>query len=177
MRSAAEHIKVGGAFCPLSTRFGHGRPIAVTAKWSQSALMVRTFRWPIIFAAALAGCATPSAYSDEQRFSGWMMFRGEVMLFSTRQDYLDANNRRGWCNAEGQCESRIHCISGVLAGAQRNLRAWDGQRVIVTGRVVNYESLPDDGEPILPRKLLAGKVVPNFCLRKDVMLIKTVKRA
>src|SRR6185369_8202012 len=28
MRSAAEHIKVGGAFCPLSTLLGRHRPIA-----------------------------------------------------------------------------------------------------------------------------------------------------
>jgi hypothetical protein len=46
--------------------------------------------------------------------------------------------------------------------------------VVITGKLVNYESLPNDGEPILPRKVLADKIVPNFCLRDEVILITDV---
>ena len=127
--------------------------------------------------ASLVGCATPVRDVSQQRFAGWMKFRGEVMLFDTRENYLDSVTRRGWCNSSGECESRIRCISGVLAGKYRDLRSWDGQRVIVTGQIVAYGTLPDDGEPILPTKVLAGKIVPNFCLRDEVILITDIRRA
>jgi len=139
--------------------------------------MGRIFPWPIFCVAAFLGCATPDGVSPQQRFAGWMKYRGEVMLFSTQEDYVDSITKRGWCNSDGQCQSRIRCISGVLAGKDRDLRSWDGTRVIVTGRLVNYKSLSEEDVPVLRRKMLANKVISNFCLRDQVILITSVRPA
>jgi hypothetical protein len=133
-----------------------------------------------IVAISLLGCASVPDTAGQQRFTGWMMYRGELMLFSTRADYLIGSDsqRRSECNSDGECRSRILCISGVFEGqVPLNLRARDGERVTVTGRLLSYRELPAEDTPVLPRKLLAGKVVSNFCLRDEVILISSLAPA
>ena len=100
------------------------------------------------------------------------------MLFSSRNDYLDAITRRNWCNNKGVCQSRIRCISGVFAGkVPPNIQRLEGQRVVLTGRLINYWSLSEEDAPFLRRKVVANKIVSNFCLRDEVILIYGFKPA
>lgn len=137
--------------------------------------MTRTLLWPVM--AALLGCVGPAANnSKQQQFSGWMMFRGELMLFPTWRDYATGAdpNRRTTCSRDGSCVTHMNCISGVFAGeTPPNMRAHDGERVKVTGQLVSYRNLPEV-DPPLPRKVLAHKVVSNFCFGDKVMLITSV---
>ena len=120
-------------------------------------------------ALVLLGCATPASLDPKHRFEGWLKYRGEVMLFNTQADYLASTKPRPGASPR--------CVSGVLAGNDRNLRPWDGRRVIITGRLVNYESLKDENRVVIPRKMLARKIISNFCLRDQIILITSLRRA
>lgn len=49
--------------------------------------------------------------------------------------------------------------------------------MIITGRLVNYESLKDENRVVIPRKMLARKIISNFCLRDQIILITSLRRA
>jgi hypothetical protein len=103
-----------------------------------------------------------------------MIYRGEVMLFDNLRQAIDPASR-SHC-IDGNCQSQVRCISGVFVGATPpNLRALDGRHVTVRGKVIDYRSLPNEQTAVLPRKLLAGKIVSNFCLRDEVLLITSLR--
>lgn len=76
-----------------------------------------------------------------------------------------------------QTRSRFpDCISGVFKDqATQQLSQFNGKRVIVTGQLFRYESLDDEDAPLLQRKVLAGSVIPNFCLGDNVLLISQIE--
>lgn len=66
-----------------------------------------------------------------------------------------------------------HCISGVFANqAALDLSSFDGKVVNVSGTLLKYADLKLEDSPVLPRKILAGSVIPNFCFGNNVLLIK-----
>ncbi len=100
-----------------------------------------------------------------------MRYRNELMLFQRHDDYLAPLKP---CLAGTLCKNPI-CISGVYAGeAPPGQSNYNGEHVIVTGRLVSYRSLRDEDFPVIPRKLLEGKVVMNYCLRDKIIVISAV---
>ena len=96
------------------------------------------------------------------QLTGWAKLKGELMIYSDRES-LDTASKFP------------HCISGVFSNqAERNLSAYDGKRVRITGMLYVYGDLPDEQRPLLQRKMLGNSVIPNFCFGTNVILIKTI---
>lgn len=125
---------------------------------------------------ALASCASvqtraPSEFSAQVKgegdveLRGWLILRGEVMLFSTREAMRLKLNYPD-------------CISGVFSDhIAQDLSQFDGKRVIVTGRLYRYDTLDEEEAPVLKRRVLSGSVIPNFCFGDNVLLIKHIEVA
>jgi len=68
------------------------------------------------------------------------------------------------------------CISGVFSDQyQRDLSAYDGKHVNVTGKLFVYSDLPDEDRPAIPRKMLSDSIIINWCFGQNVLLIKGIK--
>lgn len=124
----------------------------------------------------LTGCATANASGVRpQRFTGWLFYRHEMMLFQTRRDYLAFAERH--CDAGQKC-GRPLCISGIFADeAPSDIEKLNGMRVTLTGRLISYRSLSHEHTPLLPRKVFGRTVVMDYCLRDDIILATTVAPA
>lgn len=130
----------------------------------------------MLAASTSASCASSQALAPaefttqvkgtgEVSLTGWLRLRGEVMLFASRE----------------AMRAKRHypdCISGVFKDqATQKLSRFDGNKVVISGQLVRFESLGDEDASILQRKVLAGSVIPNFCFGENVLLIKKIKRA
>lgn len=94
-----------------------------------------------------------------------------MMLFKDRKDYLAFKEP---CLAGQVCERPV-CISGIFAGdPPLGLSNHNGERVTVKGRLISYRSLPYEDAPFLRRKIYADRVVMDYCLRDEVILITSV---
>ncbi len=123
----------------------------------------------------MAGCMSHRLNSSNATFAdkvsgsgtveltGWAKLYGELDIYADRES-LDRKLRFP------------NCISGVFSDQEeRELAAYDGKQVTVTGELFRYSDLPDEDRPVLPRKTLAGSVIPNWCYGSNVLLIKTIK--
>ena len=122
----------------------------------------------LLGASALLSCAQPSfllAGTSSQGVTtlrGWARVRGELDLFKTR--------------APKGAPAAGNCISGVFEHHRPELiKRFDGKYVEVTGKLYEYESLPFEETPILPRRMLGDSVIPNFCFGDHVIAIKKVR--
>ena len=113
--------------------------------------------------------AVSATFADKIRgngtvtLTGWAKLRGELMIYQDRES-MDHNAKFP------------HCISGVFRNqAGMKLSEYDGRLVTITGMLYKYSDLPDEQRPVLPRKILANSVVPNFCFGTNVLLIETIK--
>lgn len=95
---------------------------------------------------------------------GWVRVRGEFMIYPS----LKAMRKK---------LKYPNCISGVMdQQAKRDLRQYDEREVWITGEFIDYSSLADE-DSFLPRKELAGSIIPNFCFGTKVMRISSIRRA
>lgn len=93
------------------------------------------------------------------KITGWLQVHGEALIYSSKERMqIDAQYP--------------FCVSGVFEHHDpRKLEPFDGQEVIVTGTLYLFESLVKENSPVIPRRLLAGSVIPNFCNGPTVLLI------
>jgi len=128
--------------------------------------------WLVIIASAwLSSCASAPFQSKisgkgEVKFTGWAKLSGEFII------YEDAESMSHFAKFP-------HCISGVFSDQYeiKDRSAYDGKFVTVTGKLFEYSQLPEDDSLGLPRKMLGGSVITNFCFGSNVLLIKTMKLA
>jgi hypothetical protein len=103
--------------------------------------------------------------SGKVSLTGWTKLSGELELYADRES-LDHALRFP------------NCISGVFSDQyERDLSAYDGKRVRVTGELFSYSDLPEEDRPILQRKMLGDSVIVNMCFGRNVLLIKSIKIA
>lgn len=68
-----------------------------------------------------------------------------------------------------------HCVSAVFVNQEKmNLSSYNGKMVKISGILYKYSDLPNEDSPVLPRKILSGTVIPNFCFGDNVLLIKKI---
>lgn len=102
--------------------------------------------------------------SGSVRLVGWIRRHGEMEFY--KESGPMAKN-----------SGPLHCISGVLADEYtperlRWLDSLERSHVVLEGRVIDYETLPDEDRPLIPRKTLESQVVPNWCFGSKVLLIE-----
>jgi hypothetical protein len=96
--------------------------------------------------------------------SGWARVHGEMMLYPSKEANLAH-------------DLYPRCISGNLGRSAKNsLRMYDGKWVRISGILYDYEYLPTDEEnPLFKYKLLDGVTIPNYCLGKKVIFLRSVR--
>lgn len=95
--------------------------------------------------------------------SGWANLSGEVKIYSDKAAMLDGSKYP-------------KCISGVFKDHEhKNLKPFEGRRVRIVGTIFRYHDLPEEKNTLLPRKMLDGTVIPNFCFGKNVILLKSIQ--
>jgi hypothetical protein len=97
---------------------------------------------------------------------GWAVVHGEIMLYSDRSSMLQ--------------QLRFpYCISAVFTDQyERDFSEFDGEKVVVTGVLYDFWTLPDESGPraeILPRRALNGVVVSNWCYGDNVLLLNSIE--
>jgi hypothetical protein len=135
--------------------------------WSIMLLLTAAMSASYASAQALtpAPFATQVSGEGEITVTGWLLLRGEVMLFSSRE-------------ALRQKKHYPECISGVFKDqTSKDLSKFDGKRVTLTGRLYRFDALEDEDAPLLKRKVLERSVIPNFCFGENVLLISAIKKA
>jgi hypothetical protein len=97
--------------------------------------------------------------------TGWAHVRGEVMLFASAEDM--------------RAKSKYpECISGVFSDHYAmDLAKFEGKKVSISGSLRKYESLAYEARSVLPRKMLEGSVISNFCFGENVLLISSIREA
>ena len=137
--------------------------------------LVKSLIAAALSACSLASCASASDMDPvyftkrvngegDVELTGWLQVRGEVMLFNSR--------------AAMEAKSRYpNCISGVFASqSSHDLSSLEGKRVVLKGRLFKFKYLSEEDTPILPRKVMEGSVIPNFCFGENVVLIRSLKK-
>jgi hypothetical protein len=103
--------------------------------------------------------------AGEVELVGWLDAKGEPDLYADR-DAMNSNAHFPYC------------IAGALADSTAvDLSRFDKQRVSVTGTLSKYAALNDVEGSILPRKVLAGSAVYNYCIGENVILIEKIRVA
>ena len=123
----------------------------------------------LIFGGQACGAGTMSTDFPERvsklgelNTHAWMRVRGEAMLHTDRVAFE-------------QHAKFPRCVSGVFANQRGlDLTRYDGREVVVAGQLVDYASLPNDGSALLPRKILNGSIIPNFCFGANVLLVRSI---
>jgi len=130
----------------------------------------------LVAALLAAACASSSpragSFADlraddrgQVRLVGWMRLQGEIELYADR-----SSMRLG--------DVFPTCVSAVFADQQARqveLSRFEGERVILSGRAYIFSDLPDEDRPFIPRKMLAGAVVSNFCHGPVVVLAEAIE--
>lgn len=71
-----------------------------------------------------------------------------------------------------------NCISGVPSQtANVAMATINERRVVVSGYLVDYNSLAYEDQSPLPRRDIGRSVIPNFCFGSKVLLISRVRVA
>jgi hypothetical protein len=111
---------------------------------------------------ALLSCVThQTGSSPEVVRDGWAWIKGEVMIYDTKEAMIAKDQSR--------------CISAVSTKLSlQQLVTFDGKKIRIVGTLLPYSSLADEDAVVLRRKILDGIVVSNFCLKNDVILIRTI---
>lgn len=105
------------------------------------------------------------AVPGQVQLTGWMLVHGEVLIYSDLQHL----RRRS---------KSPYCISGVFENHDPSkIAKFDGQKVLIVGSLFNFNSLLAEESPVIPRKILGGSVIPNFCHGERVVLIDSIKLA
>jgi hypothetical protein len=131
--------------------------------------------WVVITACAWSTCFSScvvGSFEDKVvgagpvQIIGWVKLSGEFLIY---QDIESMSQQLRF----------PHCISGVFSNQyqMKNRSQYEGKLVTVTGKLFRYSELPDEDRPLLPRKMLSGSVVPNFCYGSNVLLIEKMKLA
>lgn len=119
---------------------------------------------PVFFAAACAFGMNPATVTH---VDGYAVYARELMIFNSPNPPPD------------DLTDRPRCLSAVPSKQfNGNLKMLDHKRVIVTGFLVPYESLPNEGGTrgaILPRKIADGFIVSNWCRSHEILLLQSVK--
>lgn len=134
----------------------------------------------LLMALGAAGCATQAGPApltalgpSTVRIEGWLSARGELTVFPRR---LSAPYDPFPEDERARC---VSLIDGTGQGPAA-LGRLHGRRVAVTGTVVRWDSLTEGTEPhdrLLGKRYYGETEVPNFCLRPDVFLARTVEPA
>jgi hypothetical protein len=103
---------------------------------------------------------------ENRRFVGWAETAGEIDLYQTKSD---ARFKRKF----------PYCVSGIISRhINTDLAAYSGKKVELFGRLYTFDDLEDEVGPraeFLPRKILDGSVISNFCLGSHVILISSIR--
>jgi len=94
---------------------------------------------------------------------GWSKLYGELDIYPDRESF-------------DHSLMFPNCISGVFSHQEgMNLSAYDEEWVTVTGELFRFSDLPDEQRPAIPRKMLSGSVITNWCYGDNVLLIKSIR--
>ena len=139
--------------------------------------MKRRTTFVVSILAALMSCSSPKpsttglgfveqlSQSGKVQLTGWMRVSGEALIYET-QDRMQSRAKYPYC------------VSGVFERHDPSkIAPYDGLRVIVVGTLFEFDSLKDDDSPVIPRKMLGGSVIANFCDGSKVLLMETVQVA
>ena len=150
-------------------------PLALGRGWRHS----MQNRWIVIFVAfamsagfaiatesnAVTQFANAISGQGEVRLRGIAKLNGELMIYVDRQS-LDSSSKFP------------RCISGVFQDqSSRSLQRYSGKSVAVEGELYKYSDLPHEYRELIPRRILAGSVIPNFCFGSSVLLLKSIELA
>jgi hypothetical protein len=129
----------------------------------------------IILCGLLIACVSRQAHRSDASFAnkvstsgiiqlvGWAKLHGEFEIYADRESF-------------DQELKFPNCISGVFSDQyEKDFSEYDGKRVTVTGELFVYSELPNEDRPVIPRKMLSGVVIPNWCYGRNVLLIKTIQ--
>jgi hypothetical protein len=137
-----------------------------------------------VSASVLAGCASAPAPSFDMRLGpqttrieGWMIYGGEWQVFGARSELRRYDPFIA--DEQKKCVSLID-VTRLPNAALNSMR---GRAVVVTGRVVRYDSLSDRGTDFEPtwldtmfaKKFFGNQEVRNFCLRQDVFVATKIE--
>lgn len=135
----------------------------------------------LILVSCLAACSVSSVPNclpkeielkqDTRRIEGWFSAKGEWILFPTKsfRDY----------SPFGRDENQ-KCVSLVNGtGLERTrYQSLEGDRIVVTGFVVRYESLSSGDsvhDRLLSKKYFENEPVENFCLRDFIFVASSLE--
>jgi hypothetical protein len=110
------------------------------------------------------GVAELAAFPAEASIStmGWLSHSGEFQLYDSKASM----------QSRGQFPT---CVSGVFPRQSRpDLSKFEGRKVEIKGKLVDYERLQLENR-ILPRRILSGSVVSNFCFGPFIILASTIR--
>jgi hypothetical protein len=124
----------------------------------------------------IMSCTSMSSQTDPQfqdrleklgkaEITGWLQVNGEALIYSSKEQMK---------------KDAVYpfCVSGVFEHHDPSrLEPFDGHKVTVTGTLYRFESLAQENSPVIPRRLLAGSVIPNFCNGPTVLLIDEMRPA
>jgi hypothetical protein len=125
------------------------------------------------------------ATNGEVRLTGWAQVKGaEFMIFPDRnavRSFLARAGEETWpdMNAAEDWPESTKCVTAFFGDWRRHSnRIYDGRRVAVTGKVMDYEALPDRGGDFLPQtKVWGDRAVGNWCFGRKVLLLSSVSLA
>lgn len=103
--------------------------------------------------------------SEDIRLVGWARLKGEFEIFERRPNTaVDPRDTT--------------CISGSFPEqSNRAFQQFDGRKVSVIGRLLNYRDLPDEPRILIPRKMLGQALISNWCYGDKILLIKSMELA
>ena len=121
----------------------------------------------------VAACATPieptpatfTGRLETQivELEGWLDTRGELRLFVSK-------------TAMERDEEYPQCVSGISENhSSKKFSSFDRKRVRVNATVWDYESLPNESDYELARKVLANSIITNWCKSPKVLLVTQVR--
>lgn len=135
----------------------------IAVMWSPRPM--RIFSPLIALSFPLASCSTAPDYpmhGPAFASQGFASIKDEVMLFESEAALVSKNLAR--------------CVSGIGLNGIEHVRYLHRQRVYVRGYLVKYRELSDLPGHVLQRKTFRGAVVPNHCLKDDVVVITQINR-
>lgn len=97
--------------------------------------------------------------------TGWLRVKGEAVIYADHKHMRDQ-------------ALYPHCVSGVFERHEASrISSLDLQRVVVIGTVFEYGSLAYEDSAVIPRRVLQGSIVSNWCLGDKVLLLEEIQRS
>jgi hypothetical protein len=127
----------------------------------------------IALAVVLAACVTTDdipvrTYEGKLSYgtvelTGWLDTRGELRLFSSR-------------NAMEEDAEYPQCVSGVSQNhSSKKFVRFSKRHVRVRASVWDFDTLPNEADYELARKVLGNSIITNWCRGPKVLLIENVE--